>query len=66
MASPDDTQEARLGGLGVRAMLLPVAVMVVVVGIVAALVFSGAVQGHEPRTGPTNPTTTQPTEMIAP
>jgi hypothetical protein len=67
--SLDDFEETseqykrRSGALG---LILPIVALLVVVGIVCGLVFGGALQGDEVRTGPSGAPTTQATVLIAP
>jgi FlaG/FlaF family flagellin (archaellin) len=50
----------------VLSVVLPVALLLIVVAVVAGLVFGGVVQGHEERVGPAEPPTTQSTIVIEP
>lgn len=47
-------------------VVLPVAVLLIVIAVVAGLVFGGVIQGHEERQGPEAPSTTQSTIVIEP
>jgi len=49
-----------------RTLLLPVVVLLVIVGIVSALMFSGALQGDAVREAPSDAPTTVPTVEVAP
>ena len=50
----------------VLGFVLPVVALLVVIAIVSGLVFGGVIQGHQSRTGPSEPATTQPTVIISP
>jgi hypothetical protein len=57
------------GGRGpsaVASVVLPVALLLIVIAILAGLVLGGVVQGHAPRTGPGPSTTTESTIVIEP
>jgi hypothetical protein len=47
-------------------ILIPLAVLIIVVGIVTGLVFGGVIQGNQERVGPEVPTTTPATLLIVP
>ncbi|NLO28367.1 MAG: hypothetical protein GX113_09355 [Actinobacteria bacterium] len=47
-------------------IVVPLATLLVVVGLVSGLVFGGVLEGHEIREGPQHVPTTQPTVQIAP
>jgi hypothetical protein len=47
-------------------IVIPLALLVVVVAIVSGLVLGGVIQGHQERTGPALPLTTESTVLIVP
>ncbi|MBN1322306.1 MAG: hypothetical protein JXA87_15855 [Thermoleophilia bacterium] len=47
-------------------IVIPLATLLVVVGLVSGLVFGGVLEGHEVREGPEHVPTTQSTVQIAP
>jgi hypothetical protein len=47
-------------------LVLPVVMLIIVVAVVSGLVLGGIIQGSEIREGPSAPSTTQPTVLIAP
>ena len=66
---PDEYSDEDLetgGASRLRALAVPVAVLIVAVAVICALVLGGVLQGHSPRMGPDGAPTTVPTVQINP